>query len=455
MANNDNNNPGMPLAASSNASMKMKMATAPVPSDKTTNIATDSTATQKAANETNPQSQPGDLTHHQAMTSDKSKKHGKTENSRKLELSVQTIQLAESLRTERDQRTALEADLSSAMEKLSSLTIRNEYFEDQHKKDAESLTQQDVRLQSERDLRANLEACLQDAMNERDNLAAEFGNLKELYSEDFEKGKEQAEKIHRLDDELKDIRSQLEQLSANQKALQEEYDDAKSTVVSLRQSLKSREDEIQQLTASGSVEAKDPGGRFPQTIVIGVDTSGSTYSLVDNIKQAYTNVLHAISQFNGDAKVGVIIHSSSVWNVTLPPAAISHATRRFLENGFNRMGGEERYAYCLEQAVNMFSSEELDDSKKLLLLIGDGDAVGPRPTRDTYIRLKGNGALAHSIVISHDGKFSRPMYGIEYSMWDISRATGGRVEGKNTYLSALDEILRHEREQHFLSSSSL
>ncbi|KAG4217524.1 hypothetical protein PC116_g33995 [Phytophthora cactorum] len=34
-------------------------------------------------------------------------------------------------------------------------------------------------------------------------------------------------------------------------------------------------------------------------------------------------------------------------------------------------------------------------------------------------------------------------------MRDISEATDGRVEDEATYMSAMDEILRQEREQYF------
>ncbi|KAL7627037.1 hypothetical protein AAE478_003813 [Parahypoxylon ruwenzoriense] len=221
------------------------------------------------------------------------------------------------------------------------------------------------------------------------------------------------------------------QASQEQQQLAEARDQALAESRKLQQSL----DELQRSI-----------GPFAQIVVICIDVSGSTVPVAGEIKQACRDVLHKIKSNNSDAKVAVVIHGSYERHDPSPVQAISGATFQIVDSIDSTWGGIEDYTYCLEQANNIF---EMDSSrKKLIVLIGDGDARCSDQTAlvTAFGRLKSAEILAHSIIIPNHSKFG---YTPRFDMQDISGATGGRVEYKDTYLSALDELLRHEREQYF------
>ncbi|RYP92609.1 hypothetical protein DL770_001251 [Monosporascus sp. CRB-9-2] len=187
---------------------------------------------------------------------------------------------------------------------------------------------------------------------------------------------------------------------------------------------------------------------FPQVMVIGVDVSGSTIPVIHGIKQAYRDVLHMAKSNNSGVKVAVVIHGSHKRHDPSPVQTISDATFRM--GDFTEItGGVEDYVYCLEQAHEILRMYV--GSKKLIILIGDGNACCLNTTALFAIceKLRSAQISAHSIVIP-DGSWFESI--CDPTIRDISQVTGGRIEYKDTYLSALDEILRLEREQHFKAS---
>ena len=110
--------------------------------------------------------------------------------------------------------------------------------------------------------------------------------------------------------------------------------------------------------------------------------------------------------------------------------------------------GAEDYPYCIEKANGILSMHA--DSKRLILLIGDGEGIPEAPgALAACAWLCSSKILAHSLVI----RKAAPVYfrqSIETgAMHKISSATGGRVEDEDIYLEALDEIVRLERENYF------
>ncbi|KAI2615965.1 hypothetical protein GGR54DRAFT_257069 [Hypoxylon sp. NC1633] len=184
---------------------------------------------------------------------------------------------------------------------------------------------------------------------------------------------------------------------------------------------------------------------FPQLVVICVDVSGSLASFIHEIKQAYRDVLHMVKSKNNEAKVAVVVHGTRERQDPSPPQIISDATFQIVDS-VNIIRDTEDYTYCLEKATTFFEMDAR--SKKLVVLIGDGVAFRSNTTalQASCEKLKSTNIAAHSIVLTTVGDMR---YCPE--MKDISVATGGRVETKDTYMSALDEILRHEREKYFMS----
>ncbi|RYP18820.1 hypothetical protein DL765_003700 [Monosporascus sp. GIB2] len=184
---------------------------------------------------------------------------------------------------------------------------------------------------------------------------------------------------------------------------------------------------------------------FPQVMVICIDVSGSTISVLPEIKQAYRDVLHMAKSNNSSVKVAVVIHGNYEQQDPSPVQTISDATFR-IGDSIDSTGGVEDYAYCLEEAHEIL--RPYVGSQKSIILIGDGDAGSLDMTAlfATCEKLRSAEILVHSIVIPNGLWFGSTC---DSKMQDISQVTGGRIEYKDTYLSALDEILRHEREQHF------
>ncbi|KAI0595469.1 hypothetical protein F4775DRAFT_605006 [Biscogniauxia sp. FL1348] len=186
---------------------------------------------------------------------------------------------------------------------------------------------------------------------------------------------------------------------------------------------------------------------FAQTVVIGVDVSGSLIGNINEIKQTYRDVLHMVKSVNSDARVAVVVHGGTQGYDPSPLQTISDSTFRIMDD-LDNMGGCEDYSFCLEQAGDIFTMNI--DSRKLLVLIGDGSAICSCTTSlfATCEKLVSAHVSTCSIMIPYNDAFY-------LSMQDISDATNGRVAYKETYLSVLDEVLHHEREKHFAASYSL
>ncbi len=193
-------------------------------------------------------------------------------------------------------------------------------------------------------------------------------------------------------------------------------------------------------------ELRDSFEPFSQVVVIGVDVSGSTNPVLHEIKQAYRDVLHVVKSKNSYARVTVVIHGSSELCDPSPVQVINSATFRIVDTIVNARGGIEDYSYCLKEANEIFKMHV--GSKRLVILIGDGnDVCFNTDTHSTACeQLKSANILAHSIIIPFN---LCPNSSDHSTLQDIAQVTGGRIEYKDTYLSALDEILQYEREQHF------
>ncbi|KAI1454236.1 hypothetical protein F4805DRAFT_440707 [Annulohypoxylon moriforme] len=181
---------------------------------------------------------------------------------------------------------------------------------------------------------------------------------------------------------------------------------------------------------------------FDQTVVICVDVSGSLAGVFHDVKQAYRDVLHIIKSNNSEARVAVVVHGSYIQQEPSPIQEISDATFRIVES-IPCASGSEDYTYCLEQAHVILRTKE--DSKKLIILIGDGDALCSSTSAllETCKRLKSAGIRAHSIIIpSRSGSYL--CAGTE-TMRSISEAVDGDIEYKDTYLPAFEKLLLQER----------
>ncbi|RYP42248.1 hypothetical protein DL767_000412 [Monosporascus sp. MG133] len=326
------------------------------------------------------------------------------------------------------------------------------------------------------------------------DLQAMYDRLHEKHVDDEKHQQEQLETLKRLDAEAK----------YNKRAMNEalrDLADAKLTISNNEQSHESRESDLQQRLALKGAEAKKLKGEintlraacadaiskkeaaqmelrtelaeaqdkslaesrklqqslyelqasinpFPQVIVIGVDVSSSTIPVIHGIKQAYRDVLHMAKSNNSGVKVAVVVHGNYKQHDPSPVQTISDATFRI--GDFTEITrGTEDYAYCLEQAHEILSMYV--GSKKLIILIGDGNALCSNTTALFAVceKLRSERVLALSIVIPNHSWFGSTC---DSTIRDISQITGGRIEYKDTYLSALDEILRLEREQHFKAS---
>ncbi|RYO80515.1 hypothetical protein DL766_003699 [Monosporascus sp. MC13-8B] len=326
------------------------------------------------------------------------------------------------------------------------------------------------------------------------NLHAMYERLHEKHVDDEKHQQKQLESLKRLDAEAKD----------NERAMNEalrELADAKLTISNMEEWREARERDLQQRLALKGAEAKKLKGEintlrtacadaslkkeaaqmelrtelaevrdkylaesrklqqsfnelevaikpFPQVMVIGVDVSGSTISVLPEIKQAYRDVLHMAKSNNSSVKVAVVIHGNYEQHDPSPVQTISDATFRITDS-IGSTGGVEDYAYCLEKAHEILRLYV--GSRKSIILIGDGDVGGldTTPLFATCEELRSAKILVHSIVIPNGLRFGSTC---DSKMQDISQVTGGRIEYKETYLSALDEILCHERELHFKAS---
>ncbi|KAI1491149.1 hypothetical protein F5X96DRAFT_489636 [Biscogniauxia mediterranea] len=314
----------------------------------------------------------------------------------------------------------LEHELAIGRAKLHDLTAEYDILEEKYNNDVtHTISNLEKSHESrERDLQQRLAS----KGTEAKELKKEISTVRAACADAVTK-KEATQKLHtQVEDQLKQILQEVESLvKARDQSLAESQ--------KLKQSLEEIEKSIEP---------------FAQTVVIGVDVSGSLIANIHEVKQAYRDVLHMVKSVNSDAKVAVVIHGGDERHDPSPLQAISDTTFRILDN-LDNTGGCEDYCFCLEEANDIFMMNI--DSQKLLVLIGDGTAICSCTTSlfATCEQLVSIRVSTYSIIIQYNETFN-------LSMQDISDATNGRVGYKDTYLSVLDEVLRNERERHFAAS---
>ncbi|KAI1804818.1 hypothetical protein F4811DRAFT_552502 [Daldinia bambusicola] len=425
-------------------------------------------------------------------------------------MNMQYIQLAVQLKDQNELRKTLQTNITGLEDQLASLKLSNEALEHECGKLRDQIHEAEEKLNGykaefrrrEKDLLgiiADLGSKLDEASKSLLQSTTDRDTLQKVYDEVVKAHDQQTGTIRQLELDLEAIRAQAKTVKDSHKKLQEEHANELSLAVSdLKESHESRERELQQRLASKGTEIKDlkrelkrlrddwvettvqrenlekygegqkaelhtlrqsleelkkSTGPFSQEIVIGVDVSGSLSSVIHRVKQTYRDVLHIIKSSNSDAQVVVVIHGgyngfggSNHYN-TLSAQTISNETFQALN--FIGAGGAEDYIYCLEEVASRLDMDS--DSKKLVILIGDGNTSCARGSSvlASCAQLKASGIQIHSIVLSNGLSWDNPE---ELTMRDISEATNGRVEDEESYMSALEEILRNEREQHFNTS---
>ncbi|KAI8956721.1 hypothetical protein F5Y11DRAFT_361476 [Daldinia sp. FL1419] len=458
--------PPMPLAASASMSMGKKKSTTTL--GESGSVASDS-STQQRISQNDTVGQSIHLEHTEApMRNSDSKDRVSTANAkqdrtrRREEIfNLQRIQLAEKLSVQNKQCTVLEASVTSLQDKLASLKISNETLESECERlhgqiyDAnEKLKshtdekEEKERVMSEKitDLQSKLEEVSKsleksiaerDRFDKQDDAAQEQDrdSLKESYEADKIQLKQQAAS---KDTELRDLRQEMNNLEdafadsvGERETMQKELDTRSDKFKAESQEQQQSIDNLRKLT--------EP---FAQSIVICVDMSGSVFSIVNDIKQIYRDVLHMIKLYNSEAKVATVVHG--IWMT--PPVRtqlVSAETFRTLDS-LDSSGGED-YTFCMENAREILQRDTGTD--KLIVLIGDGDMGNSDRTSLFSIcdQLKFLGIRAHSIIVSKDSHLTCTYETIQ----TISQATDGQVQTEDDYMSALDEILRNEREEHF------
>ncbi|KAI1763842.1 hypothetical protein GGR53DRAFT_345597 [Hypoxylon sp. FL1150] len=468
MANDDT--PQMPPAASSN--MAMSMSTVPAISKKSSDLTVDSTTSkQDASKGTDVQPRPSLFKNTKATANGQSTANARRDqpSNREIALNIQRIQLAEKLGDERKQRKNLEARISSLQDEVAELSSTNKALDmqlseerKQHETAKLSPTNKYLHLQRdefakqigyERKLHAVLETridSLQDEIAELTStnkaLEADRSRLREeiewtdlqleesLITQrakmdgDTQRAKTEEdtqERISNLEVELAEATKNFQQAILNNNLLQE-------TSMAESQEMQKSLKELQRSTMP-----------FNQTIVIGVDLSGSTAPFDRKIKNAYRDVLHMIKSNNSDAKVSVVVHGAVKLHPS-PAKAISDTLFKHLDD--IEASGTEDYKFCLEQACKVF--QDNINSNRLLILIGDGEAEQSRVAAlyAACQKLLLDGIKSHSIALPNG---SRRRSQFDWTMERISQITGGRVEYQYTYMAAIEELLRKEREQYF------
>ncbi|KAI1662914.1 hypothetical protein F4813DRAFT_394986 [Daldinia decipiens] len=503
----NNSVPPMPLEASGNMTMSMSTTTAtsrklpmrgPVsrtvtgvqfPSDQSIHPSHTTTATTSRTSTTNSSS----MANIQLNRT----------RSREKALNMERINLAGQLSDQQKLCARLEATIISLQDEVTSLSISKETLEAEcerlhgqiHAADENSKSQTTEAEQREKALSdkiTDLESRLNKILKSLEDTKYDLGMVQLAYTQVVNARNQQVSKVQQLELDLKADRAKIHDLNDSCKNLQEKNYNADLAIYNMEKSHQSRERELQQRLTSKGTEIKDlkrelntlrgtsadavakkeavqkelaarsdefkaesqklqhsfdelqkSTAPFDQTIVICVDVSGSVASVIHEVKQVYRDVLHIIKSNNSNAEVAVVVHGSYVKMDPSPTQTIKDGTFRILD-GINSIGTED-YTYCMEQARNILHRVGVG-SKKCIVLIGDGDAICSSSTSlfATCDQLKSANIQAHSVIITNVP--NRCRYA---EMRAISKSTGGRVEDKYTYLSAIEEILRHQREQHF------
>lgn len=350
-----------------------------------------------------------------------------------------------------DKVQQLEKELEISRTQIHDLNANYDRLQEQHDDDAkDQLEQLEVIRQLKLEAKDN-EEVMQDVLAELGDARVRISMMEETHEVH---DRDLQQRVALKDTEVKDLKREVDTLrdacadaiskkeaaemdfqeySAQTLQEQQELTEARNQSLEESQELRRSLDEFQRSTKP-----------FTQTVIICVDVSGSLTGVIHDIKQVYRDVVHTIKSNNSDARVAVVIHGSPSNPVPSPLQPISDKTFQIMET--NYVAGTEDYTYCLEQANGFLKKNAA--TKRLVILIGDGDAICSNRTAlfTTCEQLRSAHIFAHSIVIPSS---SWSYAGSSPTMRDISAATGGRVENKSTYLSALDELLRHEREEYF------
>ncbi|KAF3063756.1 hypothetical protein GL218_02483 [Daldinia childiae] len=411
---------------------------------------------------------------------------------------MQRIDLAGRLSDQQKLCTKLEAEVTSQQDKITSLNISKETLEAEcerlhgqiHEADEKFKSQTTEAGKREETLSnkiTDIQSRLEKILKKLDDAKYELGITQLAYTQVVKARDQQVSQVQQLELDLEADRVKIHDLNNSYKKLQEKNDKADLTISDMKKAHQSRERELQQrLTSKGrevrdlerelntlrstsanAIEKKEAVQKeldaqidafkaksqsfddlqkttapFTQTIVICVDVSGSLVSIMHEVKQVYRETLLMIKLSNNDAKVAVVVHGSRTKMNPLPAQTISNATFQILDS-INGMDSED-YTYCMEEARSILHAYV--GSKKLIILIGDGNANCSSSTSlfTACDQLKSANIQAHSVIIYNGGSVNTSV-----AMRDISKSTGGRVENNNTYLSAVEEILRHQREEHF------
>ncbi|KAI5925113.1 hypothetical protein F4810DRAFT_718511 [Camillea tinctor] len=316
-----------------------------------------------------------------------------------------------------DQVEKLSQELETCQTKLYDLTLAHDELGKKHHEVIKTISNMEKSHESrERDLQQRLGSKGAEAKT----LKREIDTLRSACA-DAVKKKDNAERLH----------AEAENHLAQELKKVQELEKARDQSLAESQKLLS----LQELEKSSKPS--------PQTIIICVDISGSVTPVIHEVKQVYRDVLHMVKSVNENIQVGVVIHGGYSHLASYPVEAISEATFQIMDT--HDGGDSEDYTHCLKEAYDLFKKNA--DSRKLLILIGDGNALcSHRPSLlSTCEQLVSEHISTLSIAILPEPDSSCS------GMQGISDATNGRLESMSTYMSALDELLHHERERNFES----
>ncbi|KAI0119676.1 hypothetical protein F4814DRAFT_447491 [Daldinia grandis] len=427
------------------------------------------------------------------------KQSNQTRN-RERALNMQRIDLAGQLSQQQKLCTGLEADVSNLQDEITSLRISKETLEAEcerlhgHIHDTEGkfksqTTEAEQREKIMSDKITDREFRLTKILKDLEDSKYDLGMIQLAYSQATKARDQQVGRVQQLELEIKADRVKICHLNNLYEKLQEKNKSSDLEISTLRKFQQSRERGLQQSLNSKDTEVKGlkqevntlqsarasavaekeavqkdldaqsdkfkaksdsfdelqkSTAPFNQTIVICVDVSGSLAPVINVVKQIYRDILFMIKLNNRDAKVAVIVHGTHPMPDPLPAQAISDATFQVLDSA--KTMDTENYSYCIGKAKTTLLGADVG-SHNLVILIGDGNAncTDTAGLFGDCERLKNSGVQVHSVVIPNGSNSHR----LSVTMRGISEATGGRVEDKNTYFSAINEIFRSRREQYF------
>ncbi|KAM0817925.1 putative VWFA domain-containing protein [Seiridium cardinale] len=190
---------------------------------------------------------------------------------------------------------------------------------------------------------------------------------------------------------------------------------------------------IAQQLETQCIALKESTRPIDRLVVVCVDASGSVGSVLYQVKQVYRDIILYLKAKCSDAKIAVIIHGDR-YNRTHNAEPVSERTLSWMDN--TGTPNTEDYAYCLSEAQRIFALDTT--SRKVVVMIGDGNGKYDDSGRLNLglAFLRDNRIPAHSVIIPNG---TTQYFG--YTMMNISGETGGRVESKDTYFSALTDFV--------------